>query len=241
MVAPLASGDPGWGRGLAVQIRLEGLQHEYEQQGRARPVLSLPSFVVGSGQQVCLVGNSGSGKTTLLNIVAGVLTPTRGRVVLGDQDLAQLSPAACDRFRARHVGYVFQSANLLPWLTAEENLTLALRLADEGARSAALRAAELLGSLGLSARRAAKAGTLSAGEQQRVAIARAICKRPAIVVADEPTANLDDESAAAAVELLQNACGRATLLVASHDERLIARFSDVRSVRREAAEARRSQ
>jgi putative ABC transport system ATP-binding protein len=183
---------------------------------------------LASQSHVCLVGSSGSGKTTLLNVLSGVLVPSGGKVVLGDTELFALSEPARDRFRARYIGCVFQTFNLLQGLSALENLTLAQHFAGVSEAAAKKRALELLERLGLADRAQARPAELSVGEQQRVAIARAVSKRPELVLADEPTASLDDDNAAAAIELLLETSRDCTLLVASHDARLIERFSDVR-------------
>jgi putative ABC transport system ATP-binding protein len=179
---------------------------------------------------VCLVGSSGSGKTTLLNILAGILVPTTGKVELDDVELFRLSEAARDRFRAERVGCVFQTFNLLQGLSALENLTLAQTFAGISQTRAKARGLELLEQLGLADRADARPSELSVGEQQRIAIARAVSKRPGLVLADEPTASLDDDNARAAIELLLDTCKASTLIVASHDPRLIERFSDVRAL-----------
>jgi ABC-type lipoprotein export system ATPase subunit len=183
-------------------------------------------LAIDSGAHVCLVGRSGSGKTTLLNVLCGVLVPTAGRVVLGGTDLFALSEAARDALRSRSIGCVFQTFNLLPGLSALENLTLAQRFAGISSQAARRRAEELLELLGLRERAAALPSELSVGEQQRVAIARAVSKSPALVLADEPTASLDDDNASAAIDLLLETCARSTLVVVTHDPRVIRRFPE---------------
>jgi putative ABC transport system ATP-binding protein len=193
-----------------------------------RAALRVRELSLAEDSHVCLVGSSGSGKTTLLNVLAGVLVPSAGQVRLGDTDLFALSEPARDHFRARHIGCVFQTLNLLQGLSALENLTLAQHFAGIPEAQAKARARELLEQLGLGDRADARPSQLSLGEQQRVAIARAVSKRPALVLADEPTASLDDDNARAAIDLLLDTCKASTLIVASHDARLIERFSDVR-------------
>jgi ABC-type lipoprotein export system ATPase subunit len=171
----------------------------------------------------------------LLNILAGILVPTTGTVRLGETDLFALSEAARDAFRSRSIGCVFQTFNLLQGLSALENLTLAQRFAGIPGAPARLRALELLDMLGLSDRAGARPAELSVGEQQRVAIARAVSKKPALVLADEPTASLDDANAHAAIDLLLDACAESTLIVVSHDARLTRRFERVGSVAELAA------
>jgi putative ABC transport system ATP-binding protein len=210
-----------------VKLTIDHLMHRYGPEPRARVALSVRRLVVGSGSHLCLVGRSGSGKTTLLNILCGVLVPSSGRVHLDDTDLYALGEAARDALRARSIGCIFQTFNLLDGLSAFENLTLAQRFAGVSANAARRRADELLELLGLRDRSAARPSELSVGEQQRIAIARAVSKRPSLVLADEPTASLDDENATLVIELLLETCRGSTLVVATHDTRLIQRFSAV--------------
>ena len=213
-----------------MQVRVHDLDHVYAGRGERRSGVSVRSLSVESQSNLCLVGTSGAGKTTLLNILAGVLVPTSGRVYLGETDLFALSEASRDRLRARSIGCVFQTFNLLQGLSALENLTLAQRFAGIPAAKAQHRALELLELLNLLDRANARPAELSVGEQQRIAIARAVSKAPSLVLADEPTASLDDESARAAIDLLLEACTSSTLIVVTHDARLMARFSSVGSL-----------
>jgi putative ABC transport system ATP-binding protein len=207
-----------------LKLTFDELTHRYGPDVRLRAAVSVRRLVVDSGSHLCLVGRSGSGKTTLLNILCGVLVPTSGRVRLDETDLFALGEAARDALRARAIGCVFQTFNLLDGLSAFENLTLAQRFAGISASAARRRASELLERLGLGERAAARPSELSVGEQQRVAIARAVSKRPSLVLADEPTASLDDENAALVIDLLLETCSSSTLVVATHDARLIQRF-----------------
>jgi len=213
-----------------VRVGLRELSHSYGARAAQRSALRVAALEIESGAKLCLVGNSGSGKTTLLNILAGVLVPTSGRVLLGDRDLFELKEAERDRFRARHIGCVFQTLNLLQGLSVLENLTLAQRFAGIGGAAARRTGLELLERLGLGERAGARPAELSLGEQQRVAILRAVCKAPALVLADEPTASLDDDNARAAIDLLLETCQNSTLLVASHDARVMARFASVQQL-----------
>jgi ABC-type lipoprotein export system ATPase subunit len=213
-----------------LKVHLEGLSHVYVTRSGRRSALGVKQLDVPSRAKLCLVGSSGSGKTTLLNILAGILVPTTGTVLLGESDLFTLSEAARDRLRSRSIGCVFQTFNLLQGLSALENLTLAQRFAGIPGAPARQRALELLDMLGLSDRAGARPAELSVGEQQRVAIARAVSKKPALVLADEPTASLDDANANAAIDLLLDACAESTLIVVSHDARLTSRFERVGSV-----------
>lgn len=209
-----------------MNVALENVRHSYPGPER-RAALSVARLLIGSGERLCLVGRSGSGKTTLLNVLAGVLVPSAGRVCVGGVEVSALSEAQRDAFRGRSIGCVFQTFNLLDQLSALENLTLAQRFGGIAAEPARRRARELLTELGLGEREDARPSELSLGEQQRLAIARAVSKRPSLVLADEPTASLDDESARAALDLLLASTAESTLVVATHDTRVIERFARV--------------
>jgi putative ABC transport system ATP-binding protein len=153
------------------------------------------SFQVRSGEFVALVGPSGSGKTTMLSILAALLSPTSGQVLIDGQDLARMNEKQRVRLRREKIGFTFQSNNLIPFLTAGENVEFMLRLNNKADKAGRLRSAELLSRLGLSDRLHNLPAQLSGGQQQRVAIARALIHNPAVVLADEPTASLDTERA----------------------------------------------
>jgi len=206
----------------AVELRDLAVSRLRPPSGR-RPVLDVPDFRVLHGEKVALLGPSGSGKTTLLHVVAGLLAADAGAVRVAGRDIARLSEADRDRFRAATTGVVFQSFNLLPTLSALENVQLPLRLAG---RRDPERARELLRRVGLAGDEDAPATHLSVGQQQRVAVARAVVHRPRLVLADEPTGNLDRLAAAAVAELLLDVCGEAdaTLLLVTHDGELAARL-----------------
>jgi putative ABC transport system ATP-binding protein len=158
------------------------------------------SFKVHAGEFVALVGPSGSGKTTMLSILAALLTPTSGQVLIDGQNLARLNERKRVRLRREKIGFTFQSNNLIPFLTAQENVELMLRLNGQANKAGRMRSAELLARLGLSDRLRILPGQMSGGQQQRVAIARALIHNPAVVLADEPTASLDTERAYQVVE-----------------------------------------
>ncbi len=196
--------------------------------GAAADTLALPALRMAAGEQLFLRGASGSGKSTLLSLLAGVLKPDRGRLQVLGQDMAALSGPARDRLRADHLGVIFQQFNLLPWLSAHDNVTLALRFsARRRAQSGSGEAARLLAAMGLAEplwRR--PAAQLSVGQQQRVAAARALIGRPALILADEPTSALDEDTRDAFMALLQQCCAEAgsALVFVSHDARLAQRF-----------------
>jgi putative ABC transport system ATP-binding protein len=180
------------------------------------------SFEVRSGEFVALVGPSGSGKTTMLSILAALLTPTSGQVLVDGQDLSRLSDRQRVELRRRKIGFTFQANNLIPFLTARENVELMLRLNGGADKTGRLRSADLLSRLGLGDRLGNLPAQMSGGQQQRVAIARALIHNPALVLADEPTASLDTERAFQVVETFADLIhenGRAGIMV-THDMRM---------------------
>jgi putative ABC transport system ATP-binding protein len=182
---------------------------------------------VEPGQMTLLVGPSGCGKTTLLSIIAGLLEPTSGKLHVLGEDLAKMSPAAKVAFRGKHIGFVFQQFNLLPALTAAENVTLPLVIAGWRKAPALARARELLAKMGLAERAHAYPREMSGGQQQRVAIARALVHEPRLLVCDEPTSALDRDTGQRIMKLLADIAveeGRAVLVV-THDERVL-KFGD---------------
>ena len=199
--------------------------------------LACPSFELAKGRSALLLGASGAGKSTLLSLICGIVVPTAGRVEVAGTNLATLRPGERDRFRADHIGVIFQQFNLLPYASVEDNIRLPLRFAP-GRRS---RVSDANGGASGEAGRlcralrlpndvlAERAGTLSVGQQQRVAAARALIGQPPVLVADEPTSALDGHSQSEFMELLfeQVHSAGASLLMASHDERLADHFDDV--------------
>lgn len=179
-------------------LRVCEVAHSYREGGHERPVLDGVGFEARAGERIALVGRSGSGKSTLLNIIGGIDTPDRGRVVVAGRDLTAMDERERTLFRRRHVGFVYQAFNLLPTLTVGENVRLPLELngLDPGA------ARRLLDEVGLADRMDDYPERLSGGEQQRVAIARALAHQPFLVLADEPTGNLDAAAGRNVLELL---------------------------------------
>lgn len=178
-----------------------------------RSVLQDVSFSVAAGEYIAIMGESGAGKSTLLNLIAGLDTPDTGRIQLSGSDLIALDDAERTLVRRARMGFVFQAFHLLPHLDVERNIALPLALNGVSGQQARSRVDEMLHSVGLSARRHSSPGELSGGEMQRVAVARALVHKPQLVLADEPTGNLDAESAAEILELLRaqlkrdGACG----------------------------------
>jgi len=203
-------------------FNVENLKHTYN----GTEVLNVAAWRVEQGSQWLVLGPSGSGKTTLLHILAGILRPTAGSVGIAGQDVRGLSPNQFDRFRGQHIGIVLQRLHLIPSLTVMNNLLLAQYLAglpQEGARGR-----EVMTGLDVADKAAVYPHELSFGQAQRVAVARAVVNRPKLLLADEPTSNLDDARCAQAYGLLESqarACG-ATLVIATHDQRIKARMSN---------------
>jgi len=195
-----------------------GVVKTYRAGALEVPALRSVDLTVGRGELVGVMGPSGSGKTTLLNCLSGLDDIDAGTVEVDGEDIHAMPDARRTAHRARHMGFVFQSFNLIPVFTAEENVELPLLLAGARAGAARRRAREMLGRVGLGDRGRHRPAELSGGEQQRVAIARALVGEPALVWADEPTGNLDSETAAAVMDLLRevNATGQ-SLLVVTHD------------------------
>lgn len=203
-------------------ISIRGLSHRYD----SLEVLRVPEWDVAAGERWLVHGPSGCGKTTLLHIIAGLVRPSAGSVKVDGEDLLALRGSALDRWRGSTVGIVLQAMHLVPHLSVLDNMRLAQYAArlpqDDEKASAALAA------LGVADKAARRPSELSQGEKQRVAIARAVVNGPNVLLADEPTANLDDEAAAHAVELLFTQAGkqRATLVVATHDARVKRHFQN---------------
>jgi ABC-type lipoprotein export system ATPase subunit len=191
---------------------------------RALEVIHISALDLLIGSYTVLKGPSGSGKTTLLNLIAGITTPTDGKIWLGETDLFALPEARRDRFRAEHIGYIFQTFNLLAPFTALENVLIAMMFSAKlSKREQRQRAAGILSKLGLKERLAHRPHQLSRGEQQRVAIARALVNDPPVILADEPCASLDPNTARVVLTEFLAICRdeRKTVLVVSHDERAL--------------------
>lgn len=208
-------------------LRAQGLGKRVQLPTGPLTILEDVSFSIKAGETVAIVGASGSGKSTLLSLLAGLDTPSSGEVELAGEPLSKLDEDGRAAVRGRHVGFVFQSFQLLPSLTALENVMLPLELS--GAKDAETQAREILRQVGLSERLSHYPRQLSGGEQQRVALARAFVTRPAVLFADEPTGNLDTKTGESVVELLfeMNASSGTTLVLVTHDPKLAARCGRV--------------
>jgi putative ABC transport system ATP-binding protein len=206
----------------ATAVSAGALARTYGEGDSAVPALRGVSLEVPAGQFTAVMGPSGSGKSTLMHLLAGLDTPDAGSVRIAGEDITRMSDRELTRLRRRHIGFVFQSFNLLPTLTAEENVTLPLSIAGRRPDRATLDA--LLERMGLAERRGHKPAQLSGGQQQRVAVARALITRPTVLFADEPTGNLDSAAGAAVLRLLRDAVdadGQTTVMV-THDARAAA-------------------
>lgn len=194
--------------------------------GTVSTIVDIPAFQLASGASIALRGASGSGKTTFLNLVAGIIAADSGTVRVCDLEMTVRRESLRDHIRARHIGYVFQTFNLLQGLTTLENVELAMRFGPGVNRR---EARDLLGRVGLGGRLDYRPRQLSVGQQQRVAVARALANRPQLVLADEPTGSLDANLAAGAIELIRTLCAEtgAALLLVSHAESVLSAFEQV--------------
>ncbi|MCI8497603.1 MAG: ABC transporter ATP-binding protein [Clostridiales bacterium] len=201
-------------------LRVENLSKVYGKGETAVRALDNVSFSVEKGEFVAIVGPSGSGKSTLLHILGGVDRPTSGRVLIEENDIYSMNETQLAIFRRRHVGLIYQFYNLIPVLNVEENITLPLLLDHRKPDPEHLK--EILDTLNLSSRIGYLPNQLSGGQQQRVSIGRAVISHPALILADEPTGNLDSKNSAEIIELLKmfNKAYHQTLIVITHDERI---------------------
>ncbi len=200
-------------------IRIQGLRKAYQRGGQEVLVLDNLNLQVAEGDFLALMGPSGSGKSTLLNLIAGIDRPTSGVIEINGIDISSLDDAELARWRAAHVGFVFQFYNLIPVLTAFENVELPLQLTSLDRATRKRRVTEALASVGLADRMHHTPNELSGGQQQRVAIARALITNPSLIVADEPTGDLDRQSASEILQMLQrlNREQGKTIIMVTHD------------------------
>lgn len=213
---------------LPAMLAVSDLKKSFVTPEKVRvDIVQVPAFRLSAGEQVALRGESGSGKTTFLHLIAGILAADSGRVEIDGSDMVKLSEPRRDRLRAEKLGYIFQTFNLLQGYTVLENVVLGMSFgpgADKG------HARELLERVGLGHRLNHFPGQLSTGQQQRVAVARALANRPKLVLADEPTGNLDRKHSRDSLALIREVCreNSAALLLVSHDEATLADFTGVR-------------
>jgi putative ABC transport system ATP-binding protein len=210
-------------------ISLRGVTKEYRRDAFRVPVLASLDLDIASGEFLALMGPSGSGKSTILNLVGGIDVPTAGQVMVAGVDLAALDATGLAAFRARHIGFIFQSYNLMPVLTAQQNVELPLLLTGLDRRERRERVRAALGVVGLADRVDHYPRQLSGGQEQRVAVARAIVSDPSVLVADEPTGDLDAASATEILDLLQRLhleFGK-TIVMVTHDPRAAERADRV--------------
>jgi len=211
-------------------LHIEQLKKSFlTPQGTIQRFVDVSFFKMDKGQHFALSGSSGSGKTTLLNLIAGILQPDEGRVELDGRSISGANEALRDRLRAELMGYIFQTFNLLQGYTCLENVLLGMSFGGKPDRA---RAVELLGRVGLSRRLEYFPRQLSSGQQQRVAVARALANQPKLVLADEPTGNLDPDNAAEVLGLIRDTCKEngAALLLVSHDKSVLGQFEEIRDL-----------
>lgn len=195
--------------------------------GGRMPILDVPHFSVAAAEQMVIVGRSGCGKSTLLHLISGISTPDSGKIQIDGLDITRLSEEGRDRFRAEKIGYVFQTFNLLPGFTALENVVLGMSFSRGKADKA--RARDLLERVGLGHRLTHHPRTMSVGEQQRVAVARALANRPRLLLADEPTANVDPTNQQSIIDLIRTTCQEEeiALIMVTHAREVAEQFQRV--------------
>lgn len=211
-----------------VMLLLENVRKSYrEPSGHLLPILDIEHFAISRGEQVVLCGSSGGGKTTLLNCLAGLTTVDDGKILIAGHDITTMAEVVRDRFRACSIGYVFQTFNLLSAFTALENVLLGMTFT--GQKADPQRASQLLEELGLGNRLRHKPEALSVGEQQRVSVARALVNRPPLLLADEPTANIDPRHQQQVIDMLREACERENIamLLVTHAPEVASQFERV--------------
>jgi putative ABC transport system ATP-binding protein len=201
-------------------IEIENLSKSYQEAGQSHAILRGANLQINRGEFVALLGASGSGKSTLLNLLSGIDLADQGAIWLDGQNIVSMNEGKRTLFRRQHIGFVFQFFNLLPTLTVIENVTLPLELKGAPIKEAIAKAQELLTLVGLTGREGSFPDRLSGGEQQRVAIARALVHDPLLVLADEPTGNLDEDNGAQIMDLLEQLSRRAgkNLVMATHNQ-----------------------
>jgi putative ABC transport system ATP-binding protein len=223
----------GFFKNRGVDVKVSKLTKSYNTAAEQVRALKGVEWQIGPGEAVALMGPSGCGKTTLLNILGGVDHPTGGEIVVGDQKLTSLSERDLDKYRLHKVGFVFQFFNLIPTLTAVENLELPMLIAGLGTEERKKRTTGLLEMVGLAAKGHKRPEELSGGEQQRVAVALSLANDPSLILADEPTGNLDTENTKTISALFLSLAERygKTVIMASHDPKAVEQFKKVYNMR----------
>ena len=206
-------------------IEIKNLNKIFKETAQEVHAVNDVSLEIAEGEFTAIVGPSGSGKTTLLNLIGGLDNATSGSIVIGGQDISTLSEKQMTEFRLHNIGFVFQAYNLIPVLTAKENVSFVMDLQGRKASETARRVEELLNSVGLGDRMDSRPAKLSGGQQQRVAVARALASKPKFILADEPTANLDSKSAQNLLDMMEklNQQEGITFIFSTHDPRIMAK------------------
>ncbi len=212
-------------------LEIHNLQKSFlAPDGSAQKVVNVSNFQIEKGKQIALKGESGSGKTTFLNLIAGILQAESGQIFIDGEEITQLKESGRDKLRAQKIGYIFQTFNLLQGFTALENILLGMSFGIGADEKYAL---ELLSRVGLKERADYLPKQLSVGQQQRVAVARALANRPKLVLADEPTGNLDRQRAFEALDLIREVCleNQTALLLVSHDMEVLNKFETIEDLK----------
>jgi len=208
-------------------LRIKDLKKSYtNSSNEIFNVIDIESFETGSAQQIAISGDSGCGKTTFLNLISGIIRPDSGEIFINETDITKLSESRTDRFRAENIGYIFQTFNLLQGYTALENVMIGMMFSGSPDKNISKKA---LDTVGLSDKLNNKPSELSVGEQQRVSVARAIVNSPGLILADEPTANLDIENSTKVIHLIKEICtdNKISLITVTHDPLIIDHFETV--------------
>ena len=213
-------------------LEVRDLRKSFLTDTGVHQLIDIPRLEVAEGDHVVIMGESGSGKTTFLNLISGIINPDSGSVLIKGEDIVKLKEAKRDRFRASNIGYIFQTFNLFQAFTALENVMLGMTFANDRSR-ARQRANTILERVGLGHRLNYKPAQLSVGEQQRVSIARALANKPSLILADEPTANLDTRNRDVIIELIKEVCaeGNHSLVIVTHEAPVVEQFGAVKYMR----------
>ncbi|MCL2596575.1 MAG: ABC transporter ATP-binding protein [Paludibacter sp.] len=210
---------------MAIIIETKNLVKIFKETAQEVCAVNDVNLKIGSGEFTAIVGPSGSGKTTLLNLIGGLDTPTSGKIFIDGKDISILSQKQMTDFRLQNIGFVFQAYNLIPVLTAKENVSFVMELQNRSKNQIDSRANELLTAVGLIERADSRPSKLSGGQQQRIAVARALASKPRFILADEPTANLDSKAAENLLDIMEhlNKDENITFVFSTHDPRIMAK------------------